>query len=93
MHWGRHDRDPFKKVGKSSVEGLLAQHPDYRPAPAGAAHRWVLDVAPDTMSATVRCPGQHVAVTALHDGDVRIELLPTKTVGGRGQGTQRQPVS
>ena len=46
------------------------------------------------MSATVRCPGQqHVVVTALRDGEVRLELLPTKTAGGHGQGTQRRPVS
>lgn len=62
---GRHDRDPFKKVGEGSVESLLVQHPNYRPP--RAVQRRVLDVAPDTMSATVGCPVQHVVVTALRD--------------------------
>jgi hypothetical protein len=90
VHWGRHDRARFKKAGNGSVADLLVQHPDYRPAPAGAAHRWMLDVAPDTMSATVRCPGQRVVVTALGDGVVRLELLPAKKTDGPGQGAQRR---
>jgi hypothetical protein len=77
--WRRTQANPVRKVGGVLVDKLRSQ----RPGRDQAAHGWSLEVDPGGNAATVRGPGS-IAVTALHDGSVRLTL--TLAARSRGQG-------
>lgn len=77
--WSKTMGNPVRKIGDVIISQLRSRRPRHVEASQG----WSLTVDADGQSATVRGLAPTIAVTALHNGTVRLIALPDPGPGAR----------